>query len=936
MSASPNARPASELAPPSSASIAASAPVIGRAELEEELRRLHADRHRSPNVALFGRASQELLDSPWAEVPYEGKRAKFWVKEVSCELELRRALSFPEQGEGVVLLVGYGLRIPLDVAARVAKGKVLQIERGRRVAARFKASAVSPEVLAAKPLVDAILDEGGGFEPISGMVVDLDAAWRALLRRLTGAAEIDFGAEEQVVRFAAVHPGGAELARRLARWTGLRDALHAWLERAVGRVARIAWRAFEQDKGIQVAALAFALDAAAHDLPENGFLRGRLASIFEALDPELRGAESDRGLMTGWAFLAPRLSLKLAGHSALAAVFSEAERMLPPGGDVDAALARSRYLPRAFELAQAAAALALRAALGCPGDRAALDAAMAAEAKLRGHERAQEDSQAALLERSRMALRLLAWRELSGREQLSRALEKPEADRVPFLAAWYSSEGAFLDHARRTARGAAGDPLGEAIAAVVDEIGRLRDEYDKAFAHALPPWLARPRGAGAVPAVPIEEALEQFAVPFLEKSKSRKLLVLMLDGMAWPNACELLLDLEAHGFAPTKHQLGKDGKRLLEPMLAALPTVTDVSRSAFFAGKLPRAGEALSTAGDPQRFESHRGLLRVLEGAVPKLLLSSQVDDPSGGASRKARDLVASDERVVGLVLNAIDDTLRAGQQVRYRAVVDDIRPLRDLLQCARAAGRAILLVADHGHVPGTRLESLAVPQATGSRWRALGPGEEPGERELALSGDRVWRPRGKERVALLWSETDSYSSATREGEHGGASLAEVVAPAVFVAHEKLAEALRAQGETGGAVDELEVMAYPKPPFWTLDLPKAAPAPLTSRKPREPKVAVQQVALPFARPASQPVEAAPASVPEVELLKRSAVFKAMLERRPKLKDWRDWISKRWPRCSRARAGCRRRCSPRGRARSRGGCPARSRCSRRRSTWTGPR
>jgi hypothetical protein len=624
-----------------------------------------------------------------------------------------------------------------------------------------------------------------------------------------------------------------------------------------------------------------------HDLPENGFLRGRLASILEALDPELRGAESDRGLMMIWALLAPRLSLKL-GRPPLAAVFSEAERMLPPGGDVDAVLARSRYLPRAFELAQAATARALRAALDHPGDRASLEAAVVAEAKLRGHDLAQEDSQNALMERSRMALRLLAWRELSGREHLSRALEGPEPDRVPFLAAWYAGEGAFLDHARRAARGAAGDPLGEAIAAVVDEVGRLRDEYDKAFAQALPAWLARSRAAGAVP---IEDALERLAVPFLEESSSRKLLVLMLDGMAWANACELLLDLEAHGFAPTKHQLGKDGKRLLEPMLAALPTVTDVSRSAFFAGKLPRAGEALSTAGDPQRFEAHRGLLRVLQEGVAKLLLSSQVDDPSGGASRKARDLVASDERVVGLVLNAIDDTLRAGPQVRYRAVVDDIRPLRDLLQAARVAGRAILLVSDHGHVPGTRLESLAVPHATGSRWRALSPEEEPRERELALSGDRVWRPRGKERVALLWSEADSYSSATREGEHGGASLAEVVAPAVFVAHEKLAEALRAQGETGAAVDELEVTAYPKPPFWTLDLPKAPSVSLPPRRAREPKVPVQQVALPFARPTPQPVESAPASVPEIELLKRSAVFKAMLERRPKLKERRDWIFK---------------------------------------------
>jgi hypothetical protein len=158
------------------------------------------------------------------------------------------------------------------------------------------------------------------------------------------------------------------------------------------------------------------------------------------------------------------------------------------------------------------------------------------------------------------------------------------------------------------------------------------------------------------------------------------------------------------------------------------------------------------------------------------------------------------------------------------------------------------------------------------------------------LAGDRVWRPRGKDHVALLWSETDSYSSAAREGEHGGASLAELVAPAVFVAHETLAASLQREGD--GSADELDATAYPKPRFWSLDLPKEGPAAAPVRKVREAKAPTAQVAMPFAPPpaaVAQPAAAVPAEVPEVALLAQSAVFKAMLERRPKLKERKDLV-----------------------------------------------
>lgn len=865
-----------------------SVPTLGRRELAEALSRLHSDRHRVLHSAYFGRADRDLQSSSFLEAKVVGTPTQFRVEEVGSELAFRRALSQAAPEEWLVLLVGYGLDVPHDIAARIARGHVLQVDRARRVAARFNARGVSPEVLAERPLVDALLDEGGQFDPIPGYTVELETAWRALLRRLTGEGSLDIGSEEQVAAFVARSPGGPDLALRLRRWGGLESALQGWIGRTAGRLARLAWRAYEDDKGVRFAAMAFVLDAVCEDLASNGFLRGRLASELVAIDPELAGAEVDRELMKRWGGLASKLALQLDESLSLKVVYAEAGRILSPGADADPSLAKSRYLPYAFTLAQDTTAEALRSALDRPGDRGALETAIAAAKGMEEHRSAQAGDNRLVIERSRMALRLLVWRELMAQGPLNEARQGPEADRAPALAAWYAREGAFVDFARATARGPTGDALGRAISSVVGAIDSLRDSYDEAFAQALPAYLGRSRTTGAVA---IEDALDRFAVPFLAGGSSRKLLVLLMDGMAWANACELLLDLENHGVGPTVHQLGKDGRTLLEPMLAALPTLTEVSRSAFFAGKLSRPGETLSTAGDPERFSNHKGLLGVLGGRTPRLLLSAEVDDASGGASAKARDLILSDERAVALVLNAIDDTLKAGTQTRFRSTVDDIRPLRDLIQAARAAGRAILLVSDHGHVPGARLQTVPAPKPSGARYRALSEGEKLGPRELRLSGERVWRPKGKEAIALLWSETESYSSAAREGEHGGASLAEVVAPAVFVAHEGLAEAMRLQGGPEPAVDGLEVTAYPKPSFWSLDLPKAVTTAPVPRKKREPKSDSAQVPMPFAVAAPRPpkVEVAAGTVPEVELLTESAVFKAMLERRPKLKDQKDRI-----------------------------------------------
>jgi hypothetical protein len=140
------------------------------------------------------------------------------------------------------------------------------------------------------------------------------------------------------------------------------------------------------------------------------------------------------------------------------------------------------------------------------------------------------------------------------------------------------------------------------------------------------------------------------------------------------------------------------------------------------------------------------------------------------------------------------------------------------------------------------------------------------------------------DRVALLWAEDACYSAGPREGEHGGAALAEVIAPAVLVAATDLARTVEAEGGSGG---ELEVRPLPRPKWWDLEAPpasvQAAPA---APAPGKTKGTTAQATLPFAGPpvpAAAPRVAAPAAIDRFAWLSKSKVLDEMLATHPRVK-----------------------------------------------------
>jgi hypothetical protein len=121
------------------------------------------------------------------------------------------------------------------------------------------------------------------------------------------------------------------------------------------------------------------------------------------------------------------------------------------------------------------------------------------------------------------------------------------------------------------------------------------------------------------------------------------------------------------------------------------------------------------------------------------------------------------------------------------------------------------LLCSDHGHVSGQRLRYAGRPGA-GSRWRPLLADSTISEFEVAIPAPPGWCPdqpdaRG---VILINDDMHAYHGQPNFGEHGGATLAEVVAPTLILGTASLAN-------TGLGDDPMLELAPIGPPLWWVD-----------------------------------------------------------------------------------------------------------------------
>jgi hypothetical protein len=240
-----------------------------------------------------------------------------------------------------------------------------------------------------------------------------------------------------------------------------------------------------------------------------------------------------------------------------------------------------------------------------------------------------------------------------------------------------------------------------------------------------------------------------------------------MDALSYADCCELVQDLGNRGWMTCTDQPGHS----LLFLVSTVPSVTAMARTSLFSGKLARGTSAV----EKQNFAAHAELLAVSRSAYPPVLFhkGDLLEEGGAGLSSQVRQALRQEQqRVVGVVVNAIDDHLAKSEQLRLSWTVDQFQHLDALLYEAHVAQRAVVVTSDHGYVLEAGSKRLA--GSTEERWRPYD--NRLAAEELVFEGPRVQQVTGVERIIVPWSEAVRYSQK-KQGYHGGATPQEVLVP---------------------------------------------------------------------------------------------------------------------------------------------------------------
>lgn len=493
--------------------------------------------------------------------------------------------------------------------------------------------------------------------------------------------------------------------------------------------------------------------------------------------------------------------------------------------EVDDHAIRSDVLPSGFSQRIAAVATALSAWRVQPESASAARAVDAAIDFVATHRSAREERHR--LQRLHMAARLIR------RGSLALDTDVTTAE----LIRRYITDGCWLDRARVAVSQSDSEPTAAALFVTLTAEADQERRHQGAALAAVTAGVAQPLG---VELLGVENVLDHVVAPL---AATVPVLVVVLDGMGWPTFTEVFERIEDRGWTPFADPDGTVTTTGIRPLVAALPTVTELSRTSLLCGVL-RSG---SKESERRAFTGHAAL--VAAGAVDRPpQLFHKTDLRAGGLDAipyEALEVISDDRnRVVGIVLNNVDERLKDVSQPVGGWGLDELTPLREILDAARSAGRAVVFTADHGHV--LERDSEVRPGGGGERWRSIDSGP-VGDGEIEVSGPRV--VNDEHAVVLPWLEQLRYGPA-KNGYHGGITLAEVVVPLAVLSSEEI---------PGWEQTPITAPAWWHPPIPTYDSapPPAVPA---AQKPKRPaKKAPDTISL-FDEPAG-PMPAPPARTP---------------------------------------------------------------------------
>lgn len=705
-------------------------------------------------------------------------------------------------GYGVLLTSLRESDLPQDALARLIGRQLHQLLAWDTVRDLFGAQSVDPRVHRQRWMADMLLEHAPleGYSPTRGPVLDADTVWNWLGRRVL---ELPNGRPDGQDLFTWAREGAhAEWWRRLEETP--RQAFRERLIGSAGALGSAIIGAMEAGHAGELLAIGLVCEVL---FDEDGHIRQGQEIAVGRMERFLGGKELPPKAGRQWLEMA-RNALEQESDTQQYAHIAAAQRLLDEL-QIGASAQQSSVLEAGLQARFTAFAEALEAGANGNPDIAKLAIALAA---VQSHFLAQRDPER--MERLEMATRLV------------RYLAETKADSkaksgLTELVRRYRNDESYVDWARRCLLGGdAHEGVSRAFEALLQAVRARREKLNEAFAKVLAQWDRR--AEQDTPYMPIEAVLEHVVGPFMEQSP---VLLLVVDGMDGGTYRELEADLQRRGW----ELYGRSGEGRIPVALSALPSITQVSRSSLFAGELTPGDGAF----EKRRFAAQPALTSRIGSSMPRPVLfhKGELGDEGADLSQAVRNAIEDKrQRVVGVVVNAVDDHLSKSDQVRLRWNAGQFRQVESLLESARVSGRTVVMTSDHGHVMEWATQRPV--KAEEARWR---PAEgEPMQGEMRFQGPAIQAAVGTDAAFLPWSEAIRYGNK-RNGYHGGVALQEVIIPVAVMRPigwsdeapsadwEPLPERLpawwRPQGDTKGAVSEPAVVD----PYRSAAEPTAAP-----------------------------------------------------------------------------------------------------------------
>jgi hypothetical protein len=769
---------------------------IGIEHLRQHVR-IEVQRHLDKKAANY---------RPWSALVYRGtpgwsgtetfeeKGFRFRVISAASLLELRCHLSTldPQGQDKLVVVADLDQRqIPADVRSRLLHANLREIEPWRVLMAEFHATRVDSRIKANQELAIALLQHRppSGFPAVTTGVLDLATMWGSVCTCVLGL------------------PNGNPTPRDVLVWA-TDDGVSAKLRAAPASIRDevLAWMQERSPLASLLVRVATQIPAA--DLIPVGLVCGVVHHEAISHEPDLLRAQGRLDLITGGAAVTLRDAREWHEESvhALGKLDTDVRLRLRKRADgllakvgADAFAAVSAVIPAGYDGRLTAFASTITEYIAGKANDQDLLAACVAVVQ---HWDGIPDSNRRM--KIEMATRLARW--------LKTPLENPVD--LPRTMLMYRDQVAFCDWARHQVVG--GDPipaLQKAYAELQERVLVRREQFNRAFAHLVADWSRTPDRYPDV--VRIEEVNRRIVA---DVAADHRVLVLVMDGMSWSVTQELIGDLERRFW--TMRTRTVDSVAMPAPVMSTIPSVTEYGRASLLCGQLCQGD-----ANDERRGFAENHDLRSVSSASnpPRLFHRKDLEEPGRqGLSAQVADAIGNlKQRIVGVVVNAVDDYLAKDDGGRRTWDVDSIRVMADLLAVAGDSKRAIVLCADHGHILDHWVSSQSGTPEGGERWHTSAPRDG----EVAITGPRsaLVAPT----LVAPWSERIRYGGK-KNGYHGGITPQEVIAPCLVLA------------KIDDEIEGWQQVYVPQPTWWKMDV-EAAPSvrvesivPIKSKRPDTP------------------------------------------------------------------------------------------------------